>query len=118
MPMNSPVLESLSAMPPAERIAVADPLPRCAVIELFGQRRIAGTVREVLHGGTPFLRVNVPPVSFDGPEGAPVVIPGHVHDLRPANIYSIDWVDAAVATEVAHQVRHMPWWMGQPDARS
>ena len=87
------------------------PPRRYAVLELFGQKRLAGAVREVLHGGTPFLRIDVPTVSYDADDGAAVVIPGHTHDVRPANIYCIDWVEGAVATEVAHLVRHRPAWM-------
>lgn len=98
---------------PAELQAAA-PACRFAVLELFGQKRIAGAIREVLHGGTPFLRIDVPTVSYEDETGAPVVIPGHAHDLRPVHVYSIDWVEGAVADEVAHLVRHRPSWMCEP----
>lgn len=101
------------SLPPSEPVATNK---RFAVLEIFGQKRIAGAIREVLHGGTPFLRIDVPAVSFDDDAGTTVVIPGHAHDLRPVHVYCIDWVDGAVADEVAHLVKHRPSWMCEPSA--
>lgn len=101
--------------PPLPQRLVDAPAQRFAVLELFGQKRIAGTFREVLHGGTPFLRIAVPTVSYDDEAGASIVIPAHEHDVRPTNVYAIDWVSGDVAHEVAHLVRHRPAW--QQDTR-
>jgi hypothetical protein len=95
-------------------IPVAAPAQRLAVLELFGQKRIAGAFREVLHGGTPFLRIAVPTVAYDDEAGACIVIPAHDLDVRPTNVYCIDWVTGEVAHEVAHLVRHRPAWQQDP----
>lgn len=84
-----------------------------AVIEIFGHQRIAGKVSEQAIGGCAFVRVDVP----DLPEktvdhyGTPKVMPpiaGYTKLYGNGAIYSMTFVDEAIAKAAAAELRVMP----------
>jgi hypothetical protein len=84
-----------------------------AVVEIFGHQRIAGKVTEQTIGGCSFVRVDVP----DLPErtvddyGTPKRIPpiaGFTKLYGNGAIYSMTFVDEAIAKATAQSLRVMP----------
>lgn len=83
-----------------------------ALVELFGHAKIAGEVSNYTMGGQSFVRVDVP----DIPEGPhpwdkskrQAGIPGHTRLFGAGAIYSINFIDEAMARASAANIRHVP----------
>lgn len=93
--------------------------PMFAVVELFGHARIAGAVTEQTFGGSTFVRVDVPEITFSeidyelprGPDGHPRrtrTIAAHTRSFGPSAIYSINWCDETTAKLAAISIQHEP----------
>lgn len=90
-----------------------------AIVELFGHQRIAGRISEQTFGGSSFVRVDVPEVTYTEwewdhssaePERRQITytIKAHTRSLGASAIYAINWCDATAATLAAGQIRHRP----------
>lgn len=86
-----------------------------AIVELFGRARIAGRISEQTFGGAHLVRVDVPEVTFidswfdDGERARGTrTIGAHTCSYGSGAIYSIQWVDQAVALAAAQEIRHVP----------
>lgn len=88
-----------------------------AVVELFGHTRIAGAVSEQTFGGSTFVRVDVPEISFKGDEwddekvryvAVDRTIPAHTRSFGPGAIYSINWCDEETAKGAPMSIKHEP----------
>ena len=90
-----------------------------AIVELFGHQRIAGRISEQTFGGSSFVRIDVPEVSYtewewdhsaEEPERRQVAytIQAHTRSLGASAIYAINWCDATAATLAAGQIRNRP----------
>jgi hypothetical protein len=84
-----------------------------AVIEIFGHQRIAGKVTEQTIGGCAFVRVDVPalPEKTIDHYGSPRKVPpvsGFTKLYGNGAIYSMTFVDEAIAKQTASDLRVMP----------
>jgi hypothetical protein len=70
-----------------------------AVVELMGHQRIAGRISDHPLGGETFLRVDVPAVGD---------APAFTKLFGGKAVYAISFVDEAIATAVAKQLRARP----------
>lgn len=73
-----------------------------AIVELFGNTRIAGRIGEYSFGGGSFVRVDVPELPSGG-EKPP--IPGFTRLYGQGAIYSISFVDQQTAMAAAREIR-------------
>lgn len=76
-----------------------------AIVELFGHGRIAGKLSEYSIGGANLVRVDVPAI---GPDHRNEPVAAHTRAFGASAIYSINFVDEAIARAAAAQIRHMP----------
>lgn len=75
------------------------PFSQWAVVELFGHQRIAGLLTEQSVGGCHFLRVDVPALGEQK---------GFTKLYGQGAIYAINFVEEAIAREVAARLRVRP----------
>ena len=84
-----------------------------AVIEIFGHQRIAGKVTEQTIGGCAFIRVDVPDLpektvdDYGQPRSMPPIA-GFTKLYGNGAIYSMSFVDEAIAKATAQQLRVLP----------
>ncbi|AMR77278.1 hypothetical protein [Cupriavidus nantongensis] len=90
------------------------PQKQYAIIELFGHARIAGQISEQTFGGTTFVRIDVPEITYcvSGQKGDErAVIPAHTVTFGPGSIYAINWCDEAASVLAAHSIRREPLYL-------